>query len=516
MKPKATQYPAFFRTLSFRLFVILFIIIIIIFALYSTMCYKLQNKIYEDTLGLAAYRMSDLAKNSLHRLMLLNEREELYHTIQLMGAEPGIESISIYNKKGVIKFSTKDSEIGQTVDMKAEACYVCHTANQPIVSLPIQKKRRIYHTISGQRVMGLINPIRNTAGCSDKSCHAHDPDQTILGVLDVKMSMEELDHAVLQNRIRAYAISFGIIISALILFALVIYLIIHRPFQSLQTGMGKLSIGELNYRIEMKRKDEMGMLAQSFNNMAENLKGAYNKMLQVEKMASLGKMAATVAHELNNPLSGILTNAKLIQKKVLRGLKKEVDRQKGKIELDLILSESMRCGNIVRNLLEFAHGTSAKFQEFKLKDIVDRALEISGHHIKLAKIQAHSYIEIQPEKISGDSDQLLQAFIALIINAVEAMPPGGELTINACNAPHDNHHILIKVSDTGPGIPSEIQDKIFEPFFSTKKDKTGVGLGLAVVYGIVQRHKGKIWLECDKDQGTTFFIELPVTQTDKG
>ena len=507
--------PAFFRTLSLKLFVALLLIIVILFGLYSTLCSHIQNKIYEDTIGLAAYRMSDLAKNSLYRLMLENQREELYHTIQHMGSEPGIESISIYNKEGVIKFSTKESETGQTVDMKAEACYICHTANQPIVSLPIQKKRRIYHTVDGQRIMGLINPIRNESVCSDGDCHAHEPAQTILGVLDVKMSMAELDQEVLRSRIKVYILFVGLILFALILFAIVIYLLIHRPFQHLQTGMVKLSVGELDYRIEMKRKDELGLLAQSFNNMAENLKGAYNRMLQVEKMASLGKMAATVAHELNNPLSGIVTNAKLIQKKVMRGLRQEKDREKGEMELDMILSESMRCGNIVRNLLEFAHGSSAKFQESKLQDIVDRALGIVGHHIKLAKIEAGSRINITPETICCDPDQLLQAFIALMVNAVEAMQAGGELIIEATNASHDPNYIIIKVCDNGPGISSDVQDKIFEPFFSTKREKTGVGLGLAVVYGIVQRHQGRIWLESYKEKGTTFFIELPIKHQDK-
>jgi two-component system NtrC family sensor kinase len=415
----------------------------------------------------------------------------------------------------VIKFSTKESEIGQTVDMKAEACYICHTANQPIVSLPIQKKRRIYHTTNGQRIMGLINPIRNEPGCSDGDCHAHEPDQTILGVLDVKMSLAELDLEVTRSRIRIYILLSGLIFFALILFALVIYLLIHRPFQYLQTGMVRLSVGELDYRIEMKRKDELGLLAQSFNNMAENLKGAYNRMLQVEKMASLGKMAATVAHELNNPLSGIVTNAKLIQKKVMRGLGREKDREKGEMELDLILSESMRCGNIVRNLLEFAHGSSAKFQDSKLQDIVDRALGIVGHHIKLAKIKVDSQIRISPETICCDPDQLLQAFVAMLVNSVEAMKTGGELVIEASNATHDPNYIIINVCDNGPGIPSDVQDKIFEPFFSTKREKTGVGLGLAVVYGIVQRHQGRIWFESHKEEGTKFFIELPIKHQDK-
>lgn len=516
MRKKTKKYiVAFYHSLSFRLFAVLLLIIILLFGLYSTLCYKMQSRIYEDLIGSAAYRTSDLAKKSLHRLMLLNEREELYHTIQQMGSEPGIENISIYNKKGVIKFSTNESEIGQIVDMKAEACYVCHAANQPITSLPIKKKQRIYQTVNGQRIMGLINPIRNELNCSDSECHAHSADQTILGVLDVKMSLGELDRAILRARIRMYFLSFGIILFALVLFALVVYLIIHRPIRTLQTGMVRLAVGELDYRIEMERKDELGMLAHSFNNMAFNLKGAYNRMLQVEKIASLGKMAATVAHELNNPLSGIATYAKLLKKRVRKKSSNEDECEKIQKDLDMVLSEAMRCGNIVRNLLEFSHSASAKFQVVRLHEIIEKALEIVGHHIELAKIEAGSSVEIHPETITCDPDQLLQALVALLVNAVEAMPGGGKLRINARNAPDKSGVVIIEISDTGKGIPEELQEKIFEPFFSTKKDKTGIGLGLAVVYGIIQRHNGKIWLKSQKEKGTTFFIELPTTQPEK-
>ena len=138
-----------------------------------------------------------------------------------------------------------------------------------------------------------------------------------------------------------------------------------------------------------------------------------------------------------------------------------------------------------------------------------------GHHIELAKVEAESHVKIHPEKITCDPDQLLQAFVALLVNAVEAMPQGGQLRINAQNSDNEKDHVLIEISDTGYGIREEFHIKIFEPFFTTKKDKTGIGLGLAVVYGIIQRHKGKIWFESREKSGTTFFIELPVTQHQK-
>ena len=523
------------HSIGFKLFLLLFLLLILLFGLYGVLYSVKLTQIYEITIGQSAYRASDLIKKSLYRLMLNNQRDELHQTILMFQGEPGVEGIRIYNKKGEIKFSTKTSETGHFVDMKAEACYACHAADKPIESLPTKKKTRIYRAAEGKRIMGLINPIRNAPECSNNPCHAHQPDLTILGVLDVQMSLDELDIALSETRYTIYAITLGIVILAMILFAVVVYLFIYRPISTLKTGTVRLAIGDLDYRIDMRRQDEFGMLARSFNNMGENLKRAYDElkewsyrlaervnektieleeihksMLQVEKMTSLGKMAASVAHELNNPLAGIVTYAKVLEKKVKNNLPAGEQQEKMLKELELIRSESLRCGNIVRNLLAFARGKSANFQEVQLEEIINRSADIMRHHMQLAKVELEKKISLQNKKIFCDPDQLLQAFIALEVNAVEAMPQGGQLTITAGELEGNSDEILIKIQDSGLGIPEELLDKIFEPFFTTKKEQKGVGLGLPVVYGIIQRHQGKIWVKSKTGEGTTFFIQLPV------
>lgn len=540
IKNRSKEIEVVFHSIGFKLFLLLFLLLIVLFGIYSALYSLKLTQIYEIAIGQSAYRASDLIKKSLYRLMLNNQREELYQTILMFKDEPGIEGIRIYNKKGEIKFSTKDDETGHIVDMKAEACYACHAADKPIESLPITKKTRIFRSAEGKRIMGLINPIRNSAECSNNICHAHQPDLTILGVLDVQMSLDELDVVFAETRSTVFIITLFVIFLAMIMFAVVVYFFIYRPISRLKTGTVRLAIGDLDYRIDMQRKDEFGMLARSFNNMGENLKRAYNELkewsyrlaekvnektieleeihksiLQVEKMTSLGKMAASVAHELNNPLAGIVTYAKILEKKVKSHFPPGEQQEKIIRELELIRTESLRCGNIVRNLLAFARGKSTNFQETSLEDIINRSFDIMRHHMRLAKVEAEKVINLQNNKILCDPDQLLQAIIALLVNAVEAMPHGGRLRIVAAEAENSPDQILISIQDTGVGIPEEIVDKIFEPFFTTKKDQKGVGLGLPVVYGIIQRHHGKMWVKSKPNEGTTFYIQLPTRLVNK-
>ncbi len=525
-----------FRSLSFKIFLILFLAILVLFSIHAFLTERSNRALMESEVKESAYRASDFIKKSLYTSMMQNERENIFASIKLLGTEPGVEVVRIYNKKGEIKYSSLEQEIGKKVDLKAEACYACHAADQPLEKLSTKEKARVYEKKPGYRVLGLINPIKNAAECSNAGCHAHSPEQTMLGVLDVQMSMENLDAAMASARNRQYLSAIFIILIATFLIAVVIYYGIYVPTKKLRTGTKMLSSGNLDYKIKLNRNDELGVLAQSFNEMAANLKKAdrelrdwsqtleqrvnekteeleemHRGMVQVEKMASLGKMAATVAHELNNPLSGIVTYAKLLMKKLGRKLPEE-DSEKNEMieELDLIRSESVRCGNIVKDLLIFSRESRADFSKTSLHRLIERALNLVDHHIQLRSLNLETDFTLEDDMVVCDEEQVVQALVALMMNAIEAMQEGGRLSVETSAFIEDGRDkVEIRLSDTGVGIPQEIKDKIFDPFFSTKNETKGVGLGLAVVYGIVQRHQGTITVDSTPGQGTTFHIILP-------
>ncbi|MDZ7261226.1 MAG: HAMP domain-containing histidine kinase [candidate division KSB1 bacterium] len=498
----------FRRFLSFRLVFLLLAMMSVFFGLYTYMNIHVHTSHLMENVLLAANRVSDVIKSSTHYSMLLNRRKDLHHTIQTIGNEPGIDGIRIYNKRGEIMFSTTPGEDGTSVDLRAEACYVCHAEQKPLESLPIMNRSRIFSSPQGHRVLGVINPIMNEPLCYSAECHAHPSTQRVLGVLDVKMSLQQVDERVAESRTRM--ILYAVLVTMLVgvFSAGFIYFMIHVPVKKLIVGTQQIASGNLNYEINIQSGDEIGYLAQSFNQMTRELAKAQDHLCQMAKMASVGKLSATIAHEISNPLAGILTYTKL----VLRLFKNDqlAPEEKKSLEkyLTFIKNETARCGDIVKNLLFFSKKTGGDFYHESLDSIIDKSLQLVNHHLEIQGITLEKELSPGDDRIFCDPNQLEQAFIALFVNAVEAMPKGGTLKVKT-EYPDDRDTVRIFISDTGYGIPEEVRPNIFDPFFSTKKDEKGVGLGLSVVYGIIQRHCGSIEVESQVNQGTTFIVSLP-------
>jgi two-component system NtrC family sensor kinase len=230
------------------------------------------------------------------------------------------------------------------------------------------------------------------------------------------------------------------------------------------------------------------------------------QLIMAEKLASMGELSAMVAHEINNPLSGILSYAKVSSRYLERGDSDPESLEAVRKNLAFISEETKRCGNIVKSLLIFSRRGSGDFKEEHLNGIIENSIMVIDHSVKMKEINFIKEIDGEDDLIRCDAGGIQQVFVALIVNAIEATPSGGLITVKAdCVSQKDS--VTFVVSDTGRGIPDAILPHIFEPFVSTKTK--GTGLGLSMVYGIVQQHSGSIQVKTMADEGTAFTIILP-------
>jgi two-component system NtrC family sensor kinase len=528
-----------FSSLKIQLFAGAAFLLAVFFGLYlldAVWFHRIQmTSMVEDR----AVAISDFIKSSTHYSMLQNRKDDVYETMRSIARSSGIAGLRLYNKRGEITFSSDTSEMGCMVDLQAEACVDCHAADRPLEAIPSGNSIRIYESTGG-RVLGLISTIRNEQSCSADGCHTSPVEKTVLGVLDVRMSLARLDAEI--ERVQTTAVVIAAVALALLFFVIRWFLgrTVLEPLDALMEGTKQVADGNLEHTVVVKATHELGRLARSFNEMVESVRVAqehdrkwsetlerrvkekteeltaiHQRILHVEKMTSLGRLSATVAHELNNPLAGILTYTKLLR----RALEAQRANLKDPEELldyaDIVIRETGRSGDIVKNLLLFSKKESGEFAFESLGEIVRRAYLLVRHHFEIREVSFFDEPVGDEVQLLCDAQQIQQALVALFVNAADAMPGGGKLTVTY-GADADTGGIRLTISDTGNGIAPEHLPKIFEPFFTTKEGGAGVGLGLSVVYGIVERHGGTIAVESEPGKGTTFVIVFPPPLRDGG
>lgn len=522
------------RSLAAKLIALLVVILVASFALLGFLTVRLHRQHLEAATLTAAERVSDVIKRSTSSYMLRNDSAGLHQLIATMGNEPGMVRVRIFGPDGRISYSTEASELNRIVDMKAEACYGCHAESQPLTRLNRSDRFRIYRANGSGRILGIIAPLENQPACANAACHAHPASQQILGILDTNLSLAHADVQLAQDSRLMLAYTFVAMLVIAVLSGTFVWRMVSRPLKALHAGTERLSQGELGYQIQVAGSDELSDLARSFNLMSLQLRSAneqiiswarkleeridqktreltraHEQMLAVEKLASIGKMAAVVAHEVNNPLSGILTYAKLVRKWVDKGMADQSHQKEAHECLDLIASESRRCGDLVKNLLTFSRITPMHPESTDLKLLVDRLALLVQHKLAMNGIEFHLDFRADLPRIYCDAAQIEQVLLALVMNAIDAMPRGGNLWLSA-HAQPERDEFAIQVRDDGPGIPADILPQIFEPFSTTKEVGKGVGLGLAISRSIVERHRGRIEVETEAGRGTTFTVTLPI------
>ncbi|MBK7976492.1 MAG: HAMP domain-containing protein [Deltaproteobacteria bacterium] len=401
--------------------------------------------------GVAGDAAREVIRRATHGAMLRNDSEALRDLIDALAAEEDVQRIRVFDKQGRISISNDRGEEGLPVDMAAEQCVSCHGAGQPLEHLTIPQRMRIFGT-PGARILGVIPPIQNEPACSNGDCHAHPSEKTILGVLDVQLSLATVDASVAASE-RQLVIALSLTAVLLLgLSGLVTWRMVLKPVHALTSAAPRVAAGDFSVRVPAMGQDEIGRLVDAWNAMVEDLgvtherladanrtleeriaaktqalEKAHRQMVLVEKMASLGKLAAVVAHEINNPLAGVVTYARLLLRRHAEDpehASKLAGSDTARI-LALVESETVRCGNIVRNLLLFSRAPTAHFASTDVAQVLERCALLVGHRLELQELELESRIGPDLPAIVADAAQCQQVVLALLMNAIDASPPGG-------------------------------------------------------------------------------------------
>ncbi|MBN2361703.1 MAG: cache domain-containing protein [Deltaproteobacteria bacterium] len=333
-----------------------------------------------------------------------------------------------------------------------------------------------------------------------------DPDGAIIGSLGLGLPEDTL----LRPQRNIIAVFMTVVTVTTLLSLLLIFLVtqgVLHPITRITAMLSQVAAGDLTARVKMRPKGEIGLLVEAVNGMADALSKRqqqletcmHRQLGHSEKLASIGRLAAGIAHEVNNPLTGVLTFASMLKK---RPTFEEQDRQ----DLDIILHETTRVREIVKGLLEFAREVPSSKQPLDLNEVIGRTLPLLKNQKEFYKINVVERLAAGLPKIEGDQNQIQQVLLNLCLNACEAMPSGGQLTIATL---HEHDQVQVSLSDTGCGIKQELLDRIFEPFFTTKPVGKGTGLGLSVSYGIIHQHNGTIEVNSAEGMGATFTVTFP-------
>ncbi len=543
LKAFVYKYLRFQSSIYARVVYIIAILSFFLFIAFGAIFNSVYGEYLDTVIRQRGNDIGSIIEGSLYYSMLKNDNEALQSTLETINTMSGVDEVNLYDNESELVYTSYFSD---SLGTSNPDCISCHTdfdtmfpgTEKTYRIIDYQSACSMSETNEGHRQLLIRSPILNEESCYTSSCHAHSPDEKVLGSLIIKVPLESLDSAVSKSSGEFF------LMAALTTFILVSFLIfftnnkIRKPLNAIITASQAVSKGDRKRRLEIRPNllDDMKMVSVAFNNMLDNLDSAnrelenwshqleykvqkkseeiseiQNELIHIERIASLGKLSSSVAHELNNPLSSILTYSKLVSKKINRmdldpGLSGNLLKH-----LKVIEAETKRCGEIVKGLMDFSRKDQEDFKNMRLHHILKETYELIEHQMKMANIHFYTDFGAASDMIYCNENQIKQVCVALLVNASEAVTENGEIIIRTSNP--DEGHIKLDIIDNGVGISPEDIPHIFQPFFSAKRNSSGIGLGLAIVHGIVQSHKGKVDVESEPGKGTTMSVIIPLVKT---
>lgn len=525
-----------------RVVFIIAILSVFLFVSFGIIFRSVNDNYIQTVISQNGNNVGSMVEGALYYSMLENDKSSLQNTLDVLNNLSGIEDVNLYDSQNKLVYSTFS---GDPQNHSNPDCISCHSDLE--VMFPFTEKS--YRIIdaeseckmnvsgSGSRNLLIRSPILNARSCYTSSCHAHSEQDVVLGSLIIKMSLADLDAAIQKSSANFYLLA--VIITLLLGSSLIIFTgkKIKKPLSRIIEASQSVSNGDMNTRLDISdpQLDDIRMLSQAFNNMLDNIESArielqnwsqqleykvqkkseelleaQNELIHIERIASIGKLSSSVAHEINNPLSGVLTYAKLIHKQLSK-LEIDPGKKEGMLKnLKIIEAETKRCGDIVKGLLDFSKKDQQNFEDYSLHRILKETYDLMSHQMKIGNIEFISYFSASEDLVFCSSNQIKQACVAMLVNSSEAITENGEIHIKTSNP--DPHSIRFEIRDNGTGISPSDLPHIFEPFFSAKQKVSGIGLGLAIVHGIVQNHNGSIEVESEPGKGTSISVSLPLSK----
>jgi len=527
------------HTIKFKVGVYLTVALSLAVVLFTGLVAWHQRNELLDMVANQVIELSQVIVRSTRLAMLQNHPTDVDTIIHDVASLPDIDRIRIFSKVGTITQSTYVPELGETVDRKAEGCSLCHATEKPLEEAPKGNRTWTFTTPGGQRMLGTMQVIRNEPSCYNAPCHHHAETTPVLGVLDIRYSLDAIDQRISGNALTITGFSLGFVLVASLSVGLFVHRLVYLPLRDLETGAKRISAGDLELPIPVRSGDEFGELADAFNAMTaalrnsrselrewartleqkveertEELRIAQAEAVRGEKLASVGLLASGIAHELNNPLTGVLTFSILLRENMVDGSQDAED-------MDLVIRETRRCASIIKRLLDFAREKPPERRFADLNQIIEDTVRLVERPANLRDIAITLDFDRSLPQIWVDPDQIKQVVMNLLVNAQHAIDEEGSITVRTGRAPEPRTlkpgalaipMVEFSVTDTGCGIPEENFRKIFDPFFTTKKIGTGTGLGLSVSHGIIESHGGTIEVESEVGKGSTFRVRLPLIE----
>jgi two-component system NtrC family sensor kinase len=532
------------RGLAFKLSLSLTIIVVFIAAVSGYISQRSQQQQLVRTMILGANQLSKSITSATWHAMLADDRGSAYQIMRTIAEKQGIDRIRMFNSEGQLTFSTDEAESRTMALAPSENCRSCHQlrrqAGEPkLKQAALGDGVRIVQSADGRRSLNVAATIYNEKSCSQAECHAHPEKIKVLGILDVALRLDVLDQEAAQMQMN---VGFTAVLQILLAGSMIVLLIrrfVGVPIRDLIAGTKSVAKMDLDKPISIRYKSrDLEDLEDSFNTMrerlrtalgelneaanllearvaerTEQLKAAHQKLLHNDRLASLGQLAASVAHEINNPISGVLNLSMLLERIMKEGKVPPGREEECRKYLARISQETARVGRIVCDLLAFSRRSKPHRSAADLNQLVKTTVSLVGHKLKLNETRVELLLTPGLPAVNCDGSQIQQVILNLVLNAAEATHSreGGSVAVQTQLAA-DARCIELRVRDNGEGIAPENLRKVFDPFFTTKSEGKGVGLGLAVVYGIVQAHDGDIDVKSKPGEGTEFTVSLPLQE----